>query len=111
MIPSPVTEAETRAIPEDVARTDLHKLDYQEISISAEALSIVRAAGRALIERHMHGESARFTPARALAMFLDRIYFNQRTGELLLCADVPAPGICLPIPKGHWGLRRMGREQ
>lgn len=97
-------------VPPEAETEDLHAMDYQDITMSAEALRLVRAAGRALLERCLPREG-RVTASEALSMFLDRIYFNERTGDLLMCADLPGNGLCLPIPKGHWGLRRSGRMQ
>jgi len=97
-------------VPPEAGNEDLHAMDYQDITMSAEALKLVRAAGRALIERCLPC-GGKVSATEALSMFLDRIYFNERTGDLLMCADLPGSGLCLPIPKGHWGVRRSGRMQ
>ncbi len=97
-------------LPPEAGQEGLHVMDYQDITMSAEALRLVRAAGRALLERCL-ARDERVTASRALAMFLDRIYFDERTGDLLMCADLPGSGLCLPIPKGHWGVRRPGPLQ
>ena len=36
-------------IPPEAGDEELHAMDYQDITMSAEALKLVRAAGRALI--------------------------------------------------------------
>lgn len=97
-------------VPPEAECVDLHVMDYQDITMSSEALRLVRAAGRALLER-CQPRGGRIRSSEALSMFLDRIYFNERTGDLLMCADLPGSGLCLPIPKGHWGVRRAGRIQ
>ncbi|EPR44329.1 hypothetical protein dsx2_1690 [Desulfovibrio sp. X2] len=110
MIPTLQSEPMPFVPPLGLAEEGLHQLDYQDIAISAEALRIVRAAGQALFERCLPG-GPQVAPAHALSMFLDRVIFNERTGELLMCADVPGSNVCLPIPKGHWGMRNKGRLQ
>lgn len=84
----------------------LHALDYADLTLSEQGLRLVRRAAANVMRRFSCAEAMRLSPSGALALFLDRVFWDERTGGLLLCADFPGRSFCLPIPRGLWGLRR-----
>jgi hypothetical protein len=94
------------------SQDSLHELDYEDVALSAAGLALVRRAAAAVLRR-VSGMAAEDLPlARALALFLDHVFWNEATGGLILCADLSGKSICLPIPAACWGLKpRPGRVQ
>jgi len=94
------------------AQDSLHELDYEDVAISAAGLALVRQAA-ALVLRRVSGMAAEDLPlSRALALFLDHVFWNEATGGLILCADLSDKSVCLPIPKDCWGIKpHMGYAQ
>lgn len=94
------------------SQDSLHELDYEDVAISAEGLTLVRQAA-ATVMRRITGAAAEDMPlARALALFLDHVFWNEATGGLILCADLPGRSVCLPLPAQCWGLKpHLGHVQ
>jgi hypothetical protein len=90
----------------------LHELDYEDVALSAAGLTLVRRAA-AMVLRHLNGMAAENLPlSRALALFLDHVFWNEATGGLILCATLSDKSVCLPIPAHCWGLKpHFGRVQ
>jgi ABC-type polar amino acid transport system ATPase subunit len=101
----------TRAHRENVAalpldQRNLHELDYQDVAISREGVRLVRKAAGMVMDRYMPGgDSSRLTVAQAVAMFVDHVFWDERTGGLILCMDMDSRLLCLPIPRAHWNVR------
>ena len=90
----------------------LHELDYEDVALSSSAMRLVRQAATSVLRRFCAVEEREVTLARALALFLDHVFWDEQTGGLILCADFPEQSFCLPIPRDGWGLRqRLGRVQ
>ena len=90
----------------------LHEIDFEDVSISAKAVTIIRRAVRTVMEQHMPGSRPEgMTAAQAIAMFLDRLYWDSANGGLLMCMEVADKTFCLPIPKEHWSIRPTGLVQ
>ncbi|MHC1700697.1 MAG: hypothetical protein AB9900_06930 [Humidesulfovibrio sp.] len=87
------------------AQDSLHELDYEDVALSAAGLALVRRAA-ATVLRRLNGMAAEDLPlSRALALFLDHVFWNEATGGLILCADLSSQSVCLPIPADCWGIR------
>ena len=57
-------------------------------------------------------DEAQLPLSRALGLFLVHVFWEGKSGGLILCADFPGGGYCLPIPRGWWSLAaRSGRAQ
>ncbi|MDD4951157.1 MAG: hypothetical protein PHV85_01280 [Desulfovibrionaceae bacterium] len=83
----------------------LHEIDFQDISISGHGLGLIRRAAEAVMRRYVSWVQAeRLSLFEAVAMFVDKVFWEERSGGLLLCADMSFKSFCLPIPKGHWSL-------
>lgn len=104
--PAPTAEHARRAAPDSPREAGLHALDYEDLTLSEQGLRLVRRAATGMLRRFSCAEAAKLSPAKALALFLDRVFWDEQTGGLLLCADFPGGSFCLPIPRGLWGLRR-----
>jgi hypothetical protein len=113
-----MSEQNTQPVREQVLQAlgqtqdSLHELDYEDVALSAAGLALVRRAAAAVLRR-LSGMAAEDLPlSRALALFLDHVFWNEATGGLILCADLPGKSVCLPIPPDCWGIRpRLGRMQ
>lgn len=91
---------------------ELHELDYEDVTLSSRALAMVRSAATQLLRRFSSVEDGEVPVSRALAIFLDHVFWEEKTGGLILCADFPDQSVCLPIPSGWWGIREhAGRVQ
>ncbi len=106
----PVREQVLKALGQ--TRDSLHELDYEDVALSAAGLALVRRAAAAVLRR-ISGMAAEDLPlSRALALFLDHVFWNEATGGLILCAELSDKSVCLPIPADCWGLRpRLGLVQ
>ncbi|GAB6124503.1 hypothetical protein [Humidesulfovibrio idahonensis] len=90
----------------------LHELDYEDLALTVEGMRLVRQAALTVLRRFSSVEDVHVPLARALALFLDQVFWDESNGGLILCADFPNESFCLPVPKGLWGLRqRSGRAQ
>jgi hypothetical protein len=103
-------KSKLRKTAEEFARrrgiSHLHVIDYEDVNISATAVSsLKRAAGQLLADYAPSAFEERLSPAKAVALFIDRLFWDEATGELLMCSDLAERSFCLPIPKDHWGLR------
>ncbi len=99
----PVREQVLEALGQ--VQDSLHELDYEDVALSAAGLQLVRRAA-AMVLRRLSGMAAEdLPPSRALALFLDHVFWNEATGGLILCADLPEKSVCLPIPPGCWGIK------
>lgn len=90
----------------------LHELDYEDLALATAGMRLVRQAAVTVLRRFANVEARDVPLSRALALFLDHVYWNEETGGLILCADFPDKSYCLPVPREMWGLKaRQGRVQ
>ncbi|HWR02573.1 MAG TPA: hypothetical protein VN419_01035 [Humidesulfovibrio sp.] len=90
----------------------LHELDYDDLALSAQGMRMVRRAAMDVLRRFSAVDENEVTLARALALFLDHVFWEEKSGGLLLCADFPDQSFCLPIPRDCWSMKpRIGRAQ
>lgn len=91
---------------------DLHDIDYQDVSISSQAVTLIRKAAHAILERHMPGgRTEGLTTREAIALFIDRLFWDSVSGGLVMCMDMADKTFCLPIPKEFWKVRTQGPVQ
>jgi len=99
-------EARRRAIKAVGCRRDtLHELDYEDLALSNAALALIRRAARGVLRRLGAADGEPLSTGRALALFLDHVFWEERSGGLILCAEFPQGSVCLPIPRDFWGLK------
>ncbi|HAS87875.1 MAG TPA: hypothetical protein DCS48_00980 [Desulfovibrio sp.] len=84
----------------------LHELDFQDVAISTNAVRTLRKAAVAVMQRFMPGSRPEtLTNSQAVAFFIDRVFWDQDTKGLILCADVAERSFCIPIPRDHWHMK------
>ena len=84
----------------------LHELDFQDVAISTNAVQTLRKAAVAVMQRFMPGSRPeKLTNSQAVAFFIDRVFWDQDTKGLILCADVAERSFCIPIPSEHWHMK------
>lgn len=106
----PVREQVLEALGQ--TQDSLHELDYEDVALSATGLQLVRRAAATVLRRLGGMEAEELPLPRALALFLDHVFWNEATGGLILCADLPGKSVCLPIPPECWGIKpQQGRVQ
>ena len=114
----PVREQVLEALGQ--TQDSLHELDYEDVALSAAGLALVRRAATTVLRRiggmaggMAEGMASEELPlSRALALFLDHVFWNEATGGLILCADLSEKSVCLPIPAECWGIRpHLGHVQ
>ncbi len=88
----------------------LHEMDYEDVALTDAGMRLVRRAATAVMEQLVGLNEGELPPSRALALFLDHVFWDEMSGGLILCAELPGRSICLPIPRECWAMRpRPGR--
>ncbi|NCD25553.1 MAG: hypothetical protein EOL86_08185 [Deltaproteobacteria bacterium] len=81
----------------------LHAIDVQDVALTPVGAHMARQAAKALMETCLPSlDMDGLSPRNTLALFLDRLYWEEGSGRLLMCADLPGVRYCLPIPARHW---------
>lgn len=81
----------------------LHPLDFQDVTLTAAGAVTARAGARQLLGEHMPGlDLSGLSVLKVLSFFTDQVYWEESSGCLLLCADLPDLRCCLPVPAGQW---------
>jgi hypothetical protein len=84
----------------------LHDIDYQDVSITPEGARMVMRAARTLVERHMPAKDpASLTVRECIALFLDDVFWEERSGGLVLCSALSGGSACLTLPRRCWRVR------
>jgi len=84
----------------------LHALDYQDVALTREGARFVHKAAKHIMQQFMPGANPdKMTPSQTVYMFVDQVFWDERSGGLILCADMQERAICLPVPKGQWKIR------
>lgn len=89
----------------DHGREALHEMDYEDVALTDSGLRLVRQAATAVMRRLVGLSEGELPPSRALALFLDHVFWDEKSGGLILCAELPDRSICLPIPRECWAMR------
>lgn len=94
------------AAQQNTARWRLHEIEAEDVSISEEAISVIRDAARKILARYVPVENlSSLTLGDAVALFSTRVFWNEENGKLLMCSQLADGSLCLPIPEGHWRVR------
>lgn len=84
----------------------LHQIDYEDVALTQEGARLVHLGAKAVMRQYMPAANPeRLTRAQAVAMFVDQLFWEEHSGGLIMCADLPDTSLCLPIPKKHWTVR------
>ena len=104
---TPPAAPELPGLPEFVAGPDavLHPLDFEDLALSPECLRRIAGASREIMLRYMPGgRPERMTMAQAVSLFLDRVCWEERSGWLLLFADLGGRSFCLAVRPDDWSV-------
>lgn len=93
----------------DIAEPILHSIDFEDVALSRQGAKLILHGARAVLRQFMPAaDSDGLTMAEAVALFVDKVFWEENSGGLIMCADVAERSLCLPIPKGHWQVRDDG---
>lgn len=85
----------------------LHAIDFEDVALSREGASLVHKGAQAVMRQYMPAaDSEGLTPAQAVALFVDKIFWEENSGGLIMCTQVGERSLCLPIPSSHWKVRQ-----
>jgi len=88
----------------------LHSIDFEDVDLSPTGLQILQIGGQAAIRHHMPMMNTdNLTPHQVMLMFIDKVFWEEHSGGLIMCSDMVQSSLCLPIPKGHWNVRMDGK--
>jgi len=84
----------------------LHAIDYEDVALTREGAKLIHHGARAVMRQYMPGaDSEKLTASQAVALFVDKIFWEENSGGLIMCTDVADKSLCLPIPKAHWSVK------
>lgn len=84
----------------------LHAIDPEDVALSREGAVIVHRGAQAIMRQYMPAADAkRLTRSQAVALFVDRVFWEEHSGGLVMCTDIAERSLCLPIPKKYWTVR------
>ncbi|MGL1861704.1 MAG: hypothetical protein OCC46_04175 [Pseudodesulfovibrio sp.] len=84
----------------------LHLIDFEDVALSREGAKLVHHGARAVMRQYMPAaNSEKLTPSQAVALFVDKVFWEENSGGLIMCTDVAERSLCLPIPKAHWKVK------
>lgn len=84
----------------------LHVIDFEDVALTKEGARLVHLGARAVMRQYMPAaDSDKLTAAQAVALFVDKIFWEETSGGLIMCTDVADKSLCLPIPKAHWTVK------
>lgn len=87
----------------------LHEIDFEDVALSQEGARMVHLGAKAVMRQYMPAADCdSLTRAQAVAMFVDQLFWEEHSGGLIMCADLPDTSLCLPIPSKHWKVRNDG---
>lgn len=88
----------------------LHAIDMQDVALTPAGALMVRKAAKAVMERRLPSLNVdRLSLHNTLALFLDQLFWEEGSGRLLMCAELPGVCYCLPIPAEHWKVLTSGQ--
>ncbi len=84
----------------------LHEIDFQDVAISTVAVKAILKAAKAVMHNFMPGSRPeKLSSSQAIALFVDRVFWDEDSGGLIMCADIDQRCFCIPIPQKHWHLK------
>lgn len=84
----------------------LHAIDYEDVALTKEGAMIVHHGARAVMRQYMPAaDFEKLTPAQAVALFVDKVFWEEHSGGLIMCTEMADKNLCLPIPKAHWTVK------
>ena len=104
------TEEAVRIMVDDTELT-LHPLDSGDVALTPAGANLVRRAAVALLGERMPAKVLEdLSLHQTLALFADLVCWEEESGRLFMCADLPGHCYCLPIPAEHWRIMTRGQS-
>lgn len=89
----------------------LQPLDRADVALTTAGANLVhRAAMSVLGSRVMSFEAEELSLIRAVALFTDMVCWEESSGRLFMCANLPDSCYCLPIPPEQWRIVTRGQS-
>ena len=86
----------------------LHAIDYEDVALTPQGVQLLQKGAQAVMRQAVPAmDTDKITPALAVALFVDQLFWDEESGGLIMCAEVAERSYCLPIPKTHWRVRPM----
>lgn len=87
----------------------LHVIDFEDVALSSQGAKLVHHGAREVMRQYMPAaNSEKLTRAQAAALFVDKVFWEEKSGGLIMCTELADKSLCLPIPKAHWKVREDG---
>jgi len=81
----------------------LYAIDFEDVALSLEGVHSVHHGAQAVMRQFMPAANdENLTVAQAISLFVDRVFWEENSGNLFMCAEIAKRNICLPIPREHW---------
>lgn len=92
--------------------TTLHSIDYEDVALTPGAIKLLCAAAREVLRKLSPVfDNDKMDSTRAVALFMDNVFWDERKGDLVMCAELGGRNVCMPIPAKHWKVRTIARCQ
>ncbi|BCS90063.1 hypothetical protein [Pseudodesulfovibrio sediminis] len=87
----------------------LHAIDFEDVALTREGARLVHLGAKAVMRQYMPAADCdSLTASQAVALFVDKLFWEEHSGGLIMCTDMADKSVCLPIPRRHWGLKDTG---
>jgi hypothetical protein len=97
-------------IVDDVEMT-LLPLDSGDVALTMGGARLVRKAARMVFGARMTGiDVEELSLKQVVELFTDLVCWEEKSGRLFICADLPDRCFCLPIPPEHWKVMTRGQK-
>lgn len=97
-------------IVDDVEMT-LLPLDSGDVALTMGGARLVRKAARMVFGPRMTGiDVEELSLKQVVDLFTDLVCWEEKSGRLFICADLPDRCFCLPIPPEHWKVMTRGQK-
>jgi hypothetical protein len=88
----------------------LHPLDSVDVALTPAGFDLVRRAAITVLGGRMPvAKLEELSLHQVLAVFTDLVCWEEASGRLFMCADLPGHCYCLPVPAGHWTVLTRGQ--
>lgn len=88
----------------------LHPIDSVDVALTPAGFDLVRRAAIIAFEGRMPvAKLEELSLHQILAVFTDLVCWEETSGRLYMCADLPGHCYCLPVPPEHWRILTRGQ--
>jgi len=84
----------------------LHAIDYEDVALTREGALLIHHGARAVMRQYMPAaDCEKLTPSQAVALFVDKVFWEENSGGLIMCTKMADKNLCLPIPRAYWKVK------